>query len=84
MRLRDRIIQLEQENIALRGKLSTRIALDNSFQSYLHEAINAVAKNVSQLDNEKRERVLLAVAVLYGIIQPTTRKKKPAAAMVKP
>jgi hypothetical protein len=83
MKLRDRITQLESENMALRQKLTVRVELDRSFQSYLHEAVNAVARNVSQLDNEKRERVLLAVAVLYGIIQPTTRKKTPAAAMVK-
>jgi hypothetical protein len=34
----------------------------------LCDAVHAVATNLALLDNDQRERVLMSVAVLYGIV----------------
>lgn len=46
------------------------MALDKGYYTQLPEAVSAVAQNVSLLDQDGRMRVLLAVAVLYGLIKP--------------
>ena len=44
--------------------------LDKSWQPDIYDAVFAVAKNVSTLNSEAKMRVLLAVAVLFGLIKP--------------
>ena len=55
-------------------------ALDGSAQYFLKDAVAAVASNIATLNNDERERVLLAVAVLYGIVRA---RRKPHATTPK-
>ncbi len=73
MRQSERIAQLYAENTALKQKLEARVRLDILSQLTLPDAVSAVSKNLSALKQEERLRVLLAVAVLYGIIKPGER-----------
>ena len=77
MTLRQRVATLENENRALREKLAVHIRVDKSFQTDLPDAVHAVSRNIVHLNQDQRERVLLAVAVLYGIITPKKRHLRP-------
>lgn len=77
MTLRQRITTLEAENGALRSKLSARLALDRDWQGNLSDGVFAVAKNLSNFNDLNKERILLAVAVLYGIVRPATPEPCP-------
>ncbi len=46
------------------------VSLDERIFAQPSEVIGVVARNLARLDNPQRERVLLAVAVLYGIVKP--------------
>lgn len=70
--MRDRLKALEVENATLRARLVVYVRLDATFQSSLAEAVFAVAKNVSGFKPDEKMRILLAVAVLYGLIKPET------------
>ena len=70
MTLRERIVALEAENAALREKLAVRLRLDRTWQVDLADAIFAVAKNISTFKPDGQMRILLGVAVLYGLIKP--------------
>jgi hypothetical protein len=68
--MREELATLRLQRSVLREKLAARVKLDNDWHVSMADCVFAVAKNISTLDNDKRERVLLAVAVLYGIIKP--------------
>ncbi len=45
--------------------------------SSLCDAVHAVATNLQRFDNDQRERILMSVAVLYGIA-PIVKEPPPA------
>lgn len=68
--LRQEITSLRAENTLLREKLAAHRKVDGDEKWSIVSAVSAVAKNLGPLKQEERERVLLATAVLYGIIKP--------------
>ena len=54
--------------------------LDTRELVQIANAVHAVAKNISNFNALDKERILLAVAVLYGIVkplEPRVRKPRP-------
>lgn len=84
MKLRAQVLSLQTENTALKERLAAMTSASRAMNtsivhfSSLYEVVAAVAQNVKHLDQLNRERVLLAVACLYGIIGPQPPKPKRA------
>ena len=68
--LRERCAQLQTERDALKARLGVVQALDAQPKFAVSSAVAAVAQNLAALRPEERERTILAIAVLFGVIKP--------------
>ena len=68
--MRDEIRSLKEENAALRERLNARVKADRGQYQTVTDAIDSVCRNIYHLNVENKERVLLAAAVLFGIVKP--------------